>query len=234
MFVYNKSILLKHKNMLIKKGGEIIIYKDKHGKKAVDVRLENETIWLNARQMAFIFGVNRPAIVKHINNIYKDNELDKDSTCSILEQVASDGKRRKINTYNLDMIISVGYRVNSKKATQFRVWATSILKEYLVSGYVVNKELIAKNFDKFNKTVEDIKSLLPADKNFDNKAILELVKTFADTWLSLDAYDKDKLEVKKVTKKKVQLTAITLLIAESEPKEKDKMTALVARMLKKS
>jgi prophage maintenance system killer protein len=192
---------------LPKNKGQIIIYQNKPGEKAVDVRLEKETIWLDARQIALIFDVNRPAIVKHINNIYNTGELEKKSTCSILEQVAADGKMRKINMYNLDMIISVGYRVNSKKATQFRVWATGILKKYLSQGYLVNKKVIAENYDKFIATVEDVKKLLPVDKNLDNDSILELVKTFAGTWLSLDAYDRNELQVKKVTKRKVKLTA---------------------------
>lgn len=187
--------------------GRIVIYQNKTGEKAVDVRLEKETIWLDARQIALIFGVNRPAIVKHVNNIYKTGELKKGSTCSILEQLAQDGKKRKINMYNLDVIISVGYRVNSKKATQFRIWATDILKGYVTKGYTINKKIVVKNYDEFTKTVEDIQKLLPIDKNLDNAGILELVKIFADTWLSLDAYDKDELEIKKVTKRKVKLTA---------------------------
>src|SRR3989344_6000882 len=105
------------------KRGEIILYKGKLGPQ-VEVRLENETIWLDVRQIASLFGTQRPAIVKHINNIYKTAGLRPNSTCSILEQVAADGKIRKINLYNLDTIISVGYRVNSKQATQFRIWAT--------------------------------------------------------------------------------------------------------------
>jgi prophage maintenance system killer protein len=187
--------------------GQIIIYNDKRGNKAVDVRLENETIWLNSHQIAEIFGVDRTGIVRHIANIYKTNELGKNSTCAKIAQVAKDDKIREIDYYNLDMIISVGYRVNSKKATQFRIWATSILKEYMASGFVVNKKAIADNYEKFIKTVEDIKSLLPAGKNLDNKNILELVKAFADTWLSLDAYDRDELKIGRVTKRKIKLTA---------------------------
>ena len=99
--------------------GEIIIYQPKGEDIKLRVKFKQETIWLNARQMAQIFGVNRPAIVKHIGNIYKTRELDEKSTCSILEQVAADGKMRRMNLYNLDIIISVGYRVNSRKATQY-------------------------------------------------------------------------------------------------------------------
>ncbi len=101
-------------------GGQIVLYKNR-----LEVRLEKETVWLDAHQIASLFGVKRPAVVKHINNIYKSDELNEKSTCSILEQIAADGKMRKMNLYSLDTIISVGYRVNSKRATQFRIWATN-------------------------------------------------------------------------------------------------------------
>ena len=110
------------------KENSIIIYKQKDNTPAIDVWLDKDTIWLDAHQISSLLGVNRPAIVKHIGNIYKSKELNKKSTCSILEQVAADGKVRKMNFYNLDMIISVGYRVKSNTATQFRIWATKILQ----------------------------------------------------------------------------------------------------------
>lgn len=115
--------------------GEIIIYKSKIGPE-IQVRLEKNTVWLNAHSIGKLFDVNRPAIVKHINNVYETGELKKKSTCSILEQVAADKKIRKMNLYNLDVIISVGYRVNSKQATQFSIWATKILKDHLIQGYI--------------------------------------------------------------------------------------------------
>lgn len=118
----------------------IVVYNE--GELEINVSIDKETIWLSAETISTLFSVNRPAIVKHIGNIYKDNELSENSTCSILEQVAKDGKRRKINFYNLDMIISVGYRVNSKQATKFRQWATSILKNYIQNGYAINKHKI--------------------------------------------------------------------------------------------
>ena len=123
---------------------KIEIYRTPEGNDIV-IRLDGDTIWLDAHLIAELFGVNRPAIVKHIGNIYESLELEKSATCSILEQVASDGKKRKMNLYNLDMIISIGYRVNSQKATQFRQWATQRLKDYLVQGYAINeKRLVQK------------------------------------------------------------------------------------------
>ena len=106
----------------------------------IAIALKDNTVWLETKLIANLFEVQRPAIVKYLNNIYRTGELQKESTCSILEQVAADGKNRKINFYNLDMIISVGYRVNSKQATQFRIWATQRLKDYLVKGYAINEK----------------------------------------------------------------------------------------------
>ena len=114
------------------------------GEIELNISIDNETIWLIAEDIASLFGVQRPAIVKHIRNIYKDEELEHNATCSILEQVAKDGKTRKINYYNLDIVISVGYRVNSKKATRFRKWATSVLKEYISNGYAINTHKITE------------------------------------------------------------------------------------------
>ncbi|MCR8710352.1 virulence RhuM family protein [Aliarcobacter butzleri] len=120
----------------------LVVYSD--GELELKVSVNNQTVWLSADEIAYIFNVNRPAIVKHIGNIYKDEELEQNSTCSILEQVAKDGKLRKINFYNLDVIISVGYRVNSKKATKFRKWATTILKDCINDGYVINHHKITE------------------------------------------------------------------------------------------
>jgi len=119
---------------------EIVIYED--GNFSIEIPIEKETLWLSAEQIATFFDVKRPAIVKHIGNIYKTDELEKNSSCSILEQVAKDGRKRKMNFYNLDMIIATGYRVNSKKATVFRRWSSNILKDYLLQGYSLNEKCL--------------------------------------------------------------------------------------------
>lgn len=135
----------------------IIVYNE--GELEINVSVKSETIWLSAENIAILFSVNRPAIVKHIGNIYKDDELSENSTCSILEQVAKDGKKRKINFYNLDMIISIGYRVNSKKATKFRQWATTVLKNYIQSAYVINEHKINElRLSSLENDVSNIKS----------------------------------------------------------------------------
>lgn len=121
---------------------EIVLYQPNETMK-LEVRLENETVWLTQQQIADLFGTKRPAITKHLSNIFKSGELEEESTCSILEHMAADGSRTySTKYYNLDVILSVGYRVNSINATMFRRWANQILKEYLLRGYSVNQRLI--------------------------------------------------------------------------------------------
>ena len=186
--------------------GEIIIYKPTKGEVELKVRLEDETVWLDAHQMAMIFGVNRPAVVKHINNIYKTGELEEKSTCSKMEQVAADGKIRKMNLYNLDMIISVGYRVNSQRATQFRIWATKILKQYLLQGYSINEKRLLEAKNKFNQLQETISFLQKQSKKEllqgQEAEILNLLVDYSKTLSLLEQYDKGKLKSEKGQKTK--------------------------------
>lgn len=121
-----------------KNNGEIIIYRTEDGRTQLEVRLENENVWLSQQQIANLFGVQRPAITKHLKNIFESGELEENSVSSILEHTASDGKKYKTQFYNLDAIISVGYRVNSLQATHFRRWATERLKEYLIKGFAMD------------------------------------------------------------------------------------------------
>ena len=122
--------------------GEIVVYQPDEITR-LEVRVEGETVWLAQEQIAMLFGVKRPAITKHIRNIFATHELDEIAVCSILERTASDGKTYMTQFYNLDMILSVGYRVNSKNAILFRRWANGVLKEYLLKGYAVNNRFIA-------------------------------------------------------------------------------------------
>ena len=116
---------------------EIIIYTTSDGKETFEVNLKKDTVWLDAHQLARLFKRDRSVIVRHINNVYSTDELDKKATCAKIAQVAQDGKKRQMLIYNLDMIISVGYRVNSKRGNQFRIWATNVLKEHLIKGYTI-------------------------------------------------------------------------------------------------
>ena len=120
--------------------GEIILYQPDESVR-MEVRIEDETVWLTQAQIAELFETNRQAITKHLKNIFQSGELNENSVCSILELTASDGKSYKTKTYNLDAIISVGYRVNSKNATLFRRWASQVLKDYLLKGHVINQRI---------------------------------------------------------------------------------------------
>ncbi len=173
----------------------IIIYED--GNVNLELSVKDKTIWLNANDIASIFDVNRPAIVKHIGNIYKSQELLEKTTCSILEQVAKDGKKRKMNYYNLDMIISVGYRVNSKKATKFRTWATNVLNQYLIQGYALNKEkLQQQKLNELDKTIQLIKQGLKNQElsTQEAKGFVEIISNYAKSWALLQGYDEQSLQ----------------------------------------
>lgn len=193
----------------------IVIYED--GNVNLELSIEDKTIWLNAEDIASIFGVNRPAIVKHIGNIYKSEELVKDATCSILEQVAKDGRNRRINYYNLDMIISVGYRVNSTKATRFRKWATDVLNRYLIQGYALNKDkLKQQKLQELDQTIQLINQNIIGAYLFvlflHKNGIL--YKPNGETRINDNA-----------------LASIALLVAQSSPSQKDIIIKLVMNML---
>ena len=164
--------------------GEIILYQPDEAVK-LEVRLEDETIWLTQEQIADLFGTKRPAITKHLNNIYKSGELDVDSTCSILERMGNDGKQRYTTKYyNLDAILSIGYRVNSKNATLFRKWVNSVLKDYLLKGYSINKRLselertVAQHTEKIDFFVRT--ALPPVEGVFYNGQIFDAYKLATD------------------------------------------------------
>ncbi|MCK5027633.1 MAG: virulence protein RhuM/Fic/DOC family protein, partial [Candidatus Pacebacteria bacterium] len=202
------------KEKVKKKDKNVVIYQAKNG--AIELRgdISHDTIWATQAQMAKMFGVNSPAITKHIKNIYKEKELFQNSTCSKMEQVRMEGKRevkRTVEIYNLEVLIAVGYRINSVVGTKFRQWATKTLREHITKGYTVNRKQIGKNYDEFMKAVEDIQLLLPEHVTLDPKNILELIKEFAGTWVSLDAYDKDELVVRGASKKRVKITSAELL-----------------------
>ena len=194
-----------------KKSSSTIIYQSKTG--AIELKKDTDTVWATQADIADIFDVKRPAITKHIRNILKDKELNANSVCSKMEHTAVDGKVYEIQIYNLDIILAVGYRTNSSKAIAFRQWATRTLKAHITKGYTLNRQRIKKNYESFMQAVDDVKSLLPSHINVDNQSVLELIKLFADTWFSLDAYDKDQLPMEGVTKKKVDLTAEKLSYA---------------------
>ena len=152
---------------------DIIFYSTPKGNVKIEVIFNNETFWLTQKRMAELFGVEVPAISKHLNNIYETNELDEAGTISILETVQLEGNRnvkRKVEFYNLDAIIAVGYRVNSMNATQFRIWATKTLREFIIKGFVLDDERLkqGKHFGKdyFNELLERIREIRASERRF--------------------------------------------------------------------
>ncbi len=198
---------------------DVVIYQAPSGSIELRGDAGKETIWATQAQIAKAFAVDVRTINEHIKNIYTSDELKESSTIRKFRIVQKEGKRiidREVHHYNLDMILSVGYRVNSKRATQFRVWATKTLKEYITKGYAINRKRIAKNYTAFMKSVTDVQALLPEHVDLDPKNVLELIKEFASTWMSLDAYDKQALQTIGMTKKSITLTGEELAAAISK------------------
>ena len=174
---------------------QLLIFEDKD--KKIEVQLKEETLWLDAHKLAELFDVDRTVIVKHIRNIYKSGELDENSTCAKIAQVAADGKKRKMHLYNLDVIIAVGYRVNSKKATQFRIWATNVLKKYLIQGYVINeKKITSEKLKEIEETIKFIKENIntPSLSAKEAKGLLEIIEKYALVWRWIEEYDTGKIQ----------------------------------------
>lgn len=174
----------------------VILYTDEQGHVSLEVTLEHETLWLNQAQMAELFGTKQPAISKHLSNIFKSGELDKNSVHSILEYTASDGKTYETSFYNLDAVLSVGYRVNSKNATQFRIWASKILKDYLIKGYALNHQRInAQSLSELTATMELVRKSIETKELSSNEAkgLLDIINNYAKTWALLQGYDSDAL-----------------------------------------
>lgn len=182
----------------------VVIYKDREGAVNLEVNLNKDSAWLTQTQIAQLFGTNVPAISKHISNIFRTNELERKSTLSKMEIVQKEGERtikRTVSGYNLDMIISVGYRVNSKKATQFRIWATKILKEYLVKGFSINQKLLLAQKNKFRELQTTIDFVEEKSKNnlLDQQAheLLSLIRDYTKSLRILEEYDKGRISKRK-------------------------------------
>jgi prophage maintenance system killer protein len=191
----------------MKEKKKIIIYQSKTGKIEFKGDFEKDTVWGSLNQIADLFERDKSVISRHIKNIFRTGELNKNSVVAKIATTASDGKIYQVDYYNLDVILSVGYRVDSKQATQFRIWATKTLKQHLLKGYTINKKQISKNYQSFTKAISNIKAVLPEKQKVRNEEILELVNVFANTWFSLDAYDKEKFPKKIYSKKRIEITA---------------------------
>ncbi|WP_124642776.1 virulence protein RhuM/Fic/DOC family protein [Amniculibacterium aquaticum] len=174
----------------------IELYKSSNGETQIEVRFENETVWLSLNQIAELFGRDKSVISRHLKNIYKDSELDYNSTVAKNATVHTEGKRnitREIDYYNLDAIISVGYRVNSKQGTQFRIWATNRLKEYLVKGYSIN----LKRLQELNQIVQIIaQSENNTNQISETKGLLNILTKYAKSFILLNQFDSNAIELK--------------------------------------
>lgn len=181
--------------------GEIVIYKAKSGETKLEVNLQNETVWLMQSQIADLFGTQRPAITKHLKNIFKEGELEENSVCSILEHTAKDGKTYKTNFYNLDAILSVGYRVNSKQATKFRIWATKTLRDHLIRGYTVNenrlkqRDIKLQELEKVIRLFQDTKNSKLLNQS-EADGLLSVITEYANSWILLNKFDHGDIAVK--------------------------------------
>jgi hypothetical protein len=214
----------------------LIIYQAKNG--AIELRgdFERETIWATQAQIAQLFDVTPQNVTLHLNNIFKDRELDEKATCKDSLQVQIEGNRRverRIKLYNLDAVIAIGYRISSVMGTNFRIWATKTLREHITKGYTINRKQIQKNYQVFMEAVASVQNLLPEHVVLDPKVTLELIKEFSSTWMSIDAYDKETLKSIGSTKKTIKLSGIELKEAiinlRSELMKKDEATDIFAQ-----
>lgn len=182
---------------------EIVIYKDAHGPE-LQVTFQGENVWMTQVQIAELFGTQRPAITKHLQNIFKSGELRAKAVCSILEHTARDRKIYKTQYYNLDAVLSVGYRVNSKRATQFRIWATHKLRDYILKGYLLNEKRLRENQRAKLKDLETahklIRQALEAKRSEGyERELLQIITDYAETWFVLNLYDEQKLAIGQVS-----------------------------------
>lgn len=166
---------------------KIVIYRTADGQTSIDVKLEDETVWLSANQMANLFDRDEKTIRKHINNVFSEGELEKENNTHFLRV---DGVKQPVAFYSLDVIISVGYRVKSQRGTQFRIWANKVLKEYLVKGYVVNKVLTEQRYTELKQLVTVLDRTVKAQEALTSEDALNLVEVVSDYTYALDTLDK--------------------------------------------
>ena len=179
------------KNKVIAKNNDIVFYKGDNGETNIELLINGESLWVTQKTMAEIFDVQRPAITKHLKNIFEDGELDKNRVCSKMEHTASDGKTYNTEFYNLDAIISVGYRVNSKKATEFRIWATKILNSYMTKGFALDDDRFLKGGKVNQKYFDELLERIKVIRTSERMAYQKITDIFMTT--SID-YDKNSEE----------------------------------------
>ncbi|HBI25775.1 MAG: RhuM [Candidatus Wolfebacteria bacterium GW2011_GWC2_39_22] len=186
---------------------KIAIYQTQKGALELQSDIKNETIWATQADISNLFGKSQSVVSRHIASILRSGEIDKKSNMHKMHITNID---KPVIYYSLDMVLAVGYRTNSAKAIAFRQWATKTLRSYIVDGYAINRSRVQNNYDSFLQAIADVKALLPSGTIIDNESVLELITLFSDTWLSLEAYDTDRLATNGSTKKEVTLTAVAL------------------------
>ena len=190
----------------MKEDQKIVIYQTEDGQIQIDVRLENETVWLTQAQMAQLFKSSRTNVLEHIQHIYEDEELEKEASCRDFRQVRQEGKRtvnRTIIMYNLDMIISVGYRVNSKRGVRFRQWANKIIKDYLIKGYAINDRIRKDQIAELRQLVQVAGRAISnqeVPETVESQDLLNVVVDYTYALDTLDNYDYERLTIDKTTK----------------------------------
>lgn len=190
--------------------GEIVLYNGKGPSQVVHVTVEQDTVWLTQPQMAKLFGKGERVISHHILNVFKEGELKKKSVLRNFQIIAADGKKYEVQYYNLDAILSVGYRVNSKEGTRFRIWATSVLRQHLMQGYTINQRRLQegrrKEFEKLEKTIGMIRGAMEKKElsSDEAKGLLHVVTDYARSWATLHQYDQGELSFKVKTTKKLR------------------------------
>ena len=182
---------------------KIVIYRTEDGQTSVNVRMDGDTVWLSQAQMAELFQKDRTVIGRHINNIYKEHELERETTCANFAHMGKDADQTyQTALYNLDVIISVGYRVKSQRGTQFRIWANTVLKDYLVKGYAVNKALTEQRYSELKQLVAVLGRTVKAQEALTSEDALNLVAVVTDYTYALDTldrYDYQQLSVEQTT-----------------------------------
>ena len=182
-----------------KEDEKVIIYQTKDGETSIDVRLEGETVWLTANQMAVLFGRDEKTIRKHINNVFLEGELTKDNNTHFLR---IDNVKQPVAFYTLDVIISVGYRVKSQRGTQFRIWANKILKDYLIKGFAVNDKITQRKYEELSQLIHILGRTINSKPELSNRENLDLINVVTDYTYALDTldkYDYQKLIIDKTT-----------------------------------
>lgn len=198
----------------------------------MEVRLEEETVWLTQKQISQLFDTERSVITKHINNVFNIGELRKNSVCAKFAHTATDGKTYQTQFYNLDMIISVGYRVNSKMGTQFRIWATNVLKQHIIQGYTINEKRLQEARDNFRKLKDSVEVF---QRVVVNQPFVDGNKRIAGA-MFLWFLEQNHWLYRADGSKRIAgnaLTALCLMVAQSDPKEKDLIVKVIINLINK-